>query len=130
MQNPTSLFWSWQQGLRDIIVAGIGAGAAYLIGRKKLPSEIHKTNAEASLAEAQTEQLELKTGMTAKAMLNEMNRYIMKLERDKGYQAEEIRVLRLRDPEFAILEAQVARARANGFIDRDEKGGTGPNPAA
>lgn len=43
-----------------------------MIGWKKVPSEIHKTNAEAELADEQAEDLRFKRKLTAMEMFSEM----------------------------------------------------------
>lgn len=92
----------------------ISAGAGYfanIINKKKLPAEIHKTDAEASLAEAQREDLQLRTNMTAGEMLKEMNRYTILIERK----------LEQRDSRIRLLELQIEEARERGNLKRLDK---------
>lgn len=72
---------TWRQWFIYALLAAFGAIATKLIdlirGRPKDRAEIHKTQSEAN-------ELDVKTELTAGQMLREMNRDIIKLERDKA----------------------------------------------
>jgi hypothetical protein len=111
MESPPVSVLTWPTAIIAGIAATFSAIATYLtvhISKKKLPSEIHKTDAEAGLAEAQRDDLQLKTNMTAGEMLREMNRYTILVERK----------LEQRDVTIRLLEQQVEVARERGNLKR------------
>jgi hypothetical protein len=111
MESPSSLAPSWPHYLAGAIIAIISAGAGYfatLINKKKLPSEIHKTDAEAELTLAQRDDLQLRTNMTAGQMMREMNRYIIVIERR----------MEQKDAIIRLQEKQIEEARAQGNLKR------------
>lgn len=79
MSEPLTL--TWRQWIIYALLAAFGATATKLIdlirGRKKDTADIHKTESEAN-------EIDVKTEMSAAQMLREMNRDIIKLERDKA----------------------------------------------
>lgn len=88
--------------------------------RREQPSKIDLSEAQAALARAQTGQSVAETLQTVSAQLQETTKALR--EATELYES--------RTPYIELLETQVARARAAGFIERTEHGGAGPNPAA
>lgn len=97
MSEPLNL--TWRQWIVYALLAAFGATATKLIdfirGRGKDAADIHKTQAEA-------DELDLKTEMSAASMLRQMNRDIIKLERDKAQLKQE----------NELYEDQMRRAKA------------------
>lgn len=88
--------------------------------RKTQPGEMRETDARADLARAQSHQSIAETLKLVAAELRETHETLVSVEQKYLDQSGLLE----------ILEVQVARARARGFLDREEHGGTGPNPAA
>lgn len=53
------------------IFSAIGNALQYWVGRRKIPSEIHKTEAEAELTQAKAEEIRFRTRASITEMLNE-----------------------------------------------------------
>ncbi len=106
MDSPPSTIWTWPQALALATIASFSAIAGYFLRRKKLPSEIHKTEADAAYIEAQTEELELRTSMTASDFVKGTTKYIVDLERQKADLQEQVRV----------LESQVEQFKADRML--------------
>lgn len=132
MQQPPLTPRSWRELLPyavAIIIASVFSGS-FLLGivavfslwltRKKPAADIHLSEVQADLGLAQIEDTKAHTRKTYGEIFDEMHERIGKLCDE----------LETSEGRIRILELEVSRARAAGFLERDEKGGTGPNPAA
>lgn len=111
MDAPTPI-WSWPHAILGVIIASISAVFGYLLKRKQLPSQIHKTDAEAAFKQAQTDDLQLRTNMSANEMIREMTRYLIEVERRSAHKDEQIR----------LLEAQISEFKARKVLERTNQG--------
>lgn len=83
------------------IFSAIGNALQYWIGRRKIPSEIHKTEAEAELTQAKAEEIRFRTNASATELLNETSIELAKamilipqLQAKVGSQEAELKLLR------------------------------------
>lgn len=109
------------------LILALVAVASLWLTRKQPAAEVHLSEAQAELALAQADDARTHTKKTYGEIFDEMHERVGSLVEELNQMEKR---LKAKDAEKAMLEAQVARARAQGFLDRDEKGGTGPNPAA
>lgn len=115
--------------IAGLLVTGAGAGFGFpaifraINDKRKAPSEIE-------LNRAQTQKTTVDMLGSIMQDLNDSFETQTRMREEMEQMRITIQHYAARDAEFAVLEAQVARARAAGFLDRDAKGGTGPNPAA
>jgi hypothetical protein len=103
MQSPLSDVLTWKNAVLTAVVAAISSIATYLLKRKQLPSQIHKTDAEAALSQAQADDLDLRGEMSAAQMIREMTRYTVQLELEKAHLKEQLKVV---EGQLQIFKAQ------------------------
>ena len=114
MEAPTNL-WSWTSAIAVSIIASLSAILGYFYKHRKLPSEIHKTDAETEFTLAQTEALKFKTGLSAVEMFEEMAADLGEARYTIIQLREEVRIKTERN---RILEAEVQRFNAERTIER------------
>lgn len=118
MDAPTSPSLTWSQFLAYAIIAIISASGTYLttlLNKRKIPSEIHKTDAETDLAHAQADDLRLRSNLSAGQMVSEMVVHLGLAQVLIGELRDKIAQ---RDATISLLEAQVEEARARGDLKR------------
>ena len=115
MQSVTSWLPTLREALSGLGVAIIAASGwlTFFLNRRKVPSEIHKTEAEAGFFEAQTEaeQVQARTN-AADAVLKMLDRVdALRRERDDALEAAaEVPVL---TSQRRLIETQLDRAKAD-----------------
>jgi hypothetical protein len=114
METPTAI-WSWPSAFAGAIVASLTAIFGYLIKRKKLPAEVHKTEADADLTAAQADDLRFKTRLSATEMFSEMAADLGELQFEKLQLKAEILRLTERNK---ILEVEVQRSKAERMLKK------------
>lgn len=102
------------------LILALVAVISLWLNRKNPEAAFHLSEAQTELALAQAEDARTSKRKTDGEIFDEMHERLGLLVDELGRAEGRIR----------ILELEVARARAAGFLERDEKGGTGPNPAA
>ena len=126
-QIALAIFLTWFVTSVLAAIAFIPKLAVGLWQKRKSSAEIHLSEAQTELTLAQAEGVRLRSKRTSAELIDELNR----LAAESAMELRELEdKLRTRDAELEVLNNQVAKARAAGFLDRAEKGGTGPNPAA
>lgn len=108
MEAPTPA-WSWSSAFAGAVLASIVSILGYLLKRKKLPSDINKTNADADLTREQAADLRFHRRLQATEMLDEMEAMIGELRFQKMQLKEELLTERERN---RILEVEVQRFKA------------------
>jgi len=115
MDTLTSLPSWLQQTLTGAIVAIISAALGYLYKRKTLPAEVHKTEADANLADAQAADLRFRTRKDVTETFDEMAADLgealhekIRLRRDIARLQEQVR----------LLEHEVQQFRAERTLDK------------
>lgn len=114
MESPASVV-SWPHVLVTAIVAGFTATLTYLLKRKKLPSEVHKTDAEADFAQAQADDIRFKNRLSATEMFSEMAADLGELQFEKIQLKRE---LMRANEQNKVLENEVQRFKAERMLDR------------
>jgi hypothetical protein len=104
-----------QQLIAGAVLAIISAGAGYLYKRKTLPSDIHKTEADANLAEAQAADLRFRTRKDVTEAFDEMAADLGEAVHEKIRLRGEI--LRLQE-QVRLLEHEAEQYKAERTLKR------------
>lgn len=137
METPPAASLTWTQLAINVLVGLLASGATYvglLLNRKKPAAEIHESYTRSDLNTAQAEHLKLQDNLSAGELLSrifqqlyEANRRSDQLVSDLESAKKEIGKIPVMEAELMFLNAEVQRARAQGFLS-DNRGQA--NPAA
>src|ERR1043165_9747872 len=126
MQTPPTTSLTWPQLIMYALVGLFASGATYLtllVNRKKPKAEIHESETRSDLNLAQVRHLDLQDNLAAGEMLSRIfqqlfdankrsDELLVELEAAK----KEIAKIPIIQSELALLNAEVQRARAQGFL--------------
>jgi len=122
MESPSSSILNWSNAILAGVFATIGAIVRHLITLKKLPSEVHKTDAEGSLADAQAGDLRLRTRLSVMEAFDEMSADIGDLQYEKIQLRREVAdlkdTIKHRDEEISTLNKQLDQITAERMLKK------------